>query len=148
VITLVSTTGMLTGTFAGVPNHTITSLSCSGTPQRVEVNYDAHSATATVLSAPTVATNAASAVTETSVTLNGTVNPNGREVSECKFEYGPTSSYGSSAPCSSLPGSGTNAVAVSAPIAGLTAGTTYHFRIAAVNVGGERAGSDETLKTP
>jgi hypothetical protein len=149
VITLVSTTGMLTGTFAGLPNHTITSLSyCSGTPPKVEVNYDAHSVTAMVLSAPTVATNAAFAVTATSATLNGTVNPNGREVSECKFEYGPTSSYGSSAPCSSHPGSGTNAVAVSAPIAGLTSGTTYHFRIAAVNVGGESAGSDETLKTP
>ena len=52
-------------------------------------------------------------VTQTSATLNAKVNPNGVEVTECKFEYGTTTAYGSSAPCSPLPGSGTNAVAVS-----------------------------------
>jgi hypothetical protein len=149
VITLVETTGALTGTFAGIPNQTIIPLSsCSGKQPKLEVSYDAHSAKATLVPPPTVATDVASAVTESSATLNGTANPNGREVSECRFEYGPTSSYGLSAPCSSLPGSGTNAVGVSAPIAGLTAGTVYHFRIAAVNVGGESAGSDQTLETP
>ncbi len=43
---------------------------------------------------PTVVTGAASSVAQTSATLNATVNPNGGAVSECKFEYGTTASYG------------------------------------------------------
>jgi hypothetical protein len=38
-------------------------------------------------------------------------------------------------------------VAVSAPLAGLLAGTEYHFRISAANIGGVSRGSDETFKT-
>jgi phosphodiesterase/alkaline phosphatase D-like protein len=96
---------------------------------------------------PTVVTKAASSITALSAVLNATVNPNGREVSECKFEYGPTTSYGSSVPCSSLPGSGTSPVAVSAEITGLVAVTAVHFRISATNPGGTSKGSDETLIT-
>ena len=97
--------------------------------------------------APAVETKAATVVAQTTATLNATVNPNGAEVSECKFEYGTTISYGSVASCSALPGSGTSAVAVSAPLTGLAANTTYHFRISAVNVGGPSKGADETFKT-
>jgi plastocyanin/phosphodiesterase/alkaline phosphatase D-like protein len=96
---------------------------------------------------PTVKTEPATAVTKTSTTLNATVNPNGGEVSQCKFEYGTTEAYGSSAPCSSLPGSGTSPVAVSASISGLAPLTTYHFKISATNAGGITTGLDETLKT-
>ena len=90
---------------------------------------------------PTVITKTASSVTPSTATLNATVNPNGGEVSKCEFEYatsayyeGHAKAYEKSAPCSSLPGSGTSAVAVSAPVTGLAANTTYHFRI----VGDER----------
>jgi hypothetical protein len=100
-----------------------------------------------VVGAPTVVTGAASAITQTSATLNATVNPNGGTVSECKFEYGTTTGYGQSASCASLPGSGTSPVAVSAPVTGLTANTTYHFRVSATNAGGTSTGSDETFKT-
>ena len=54
----------------------------------------------TLPNAPTVVTKAASSIAQTTATLNATVNPNGGEVSECKFEYGTTISYGSTAPCS------------------------------------------------
>ncbi|HSZ70739.1 MAG TPA: hypothetical protein VK756_10295 [Solirubrobacteraceae bacterium] len=101
----------------------------------------------TLPNAPTVTTGAASAVAQTTTTLNATVNPNGAEVSSCEFEYGTTSSYGSSAPCSSLPGSGTEAVGVAAALKGLAANTTYHFRIVATNAGGTSEGSDRTFKT-
>ena len=94
---------------------------------------------------PTVVTGAAYVISQTSVTLGATVNPNGGEVSECKFEYGTTEAYGSGAPCSSLPGSGESPVAVSASPTSLAANTTYHFRIVATNPGGTSYGSDETF---
>ncbi len=96
---------------------------------------------------PTVATEAASAVTQTSASLKATVNPNSVEVSECHFVYGTTTSYGSSVPCGSLPGSDKNPVEVSAPVTGLSPNTTYHFRIVATNTEGTREGSDQTLTT-
>ena len=96
---------------------------------------------------PIVTTIAASSITQTSATLGASVNPNGGEVTVCMLEYGTTTSYGSSMPCSPSPESGSSAVAVSAPIAGLTAGTTYHFRIVATNAGGTEHGSDQTFPT-
>jgi hypothetical protein len=97
---------------------------------------------------PAVVTGAASSITATTATLNATVNPNGSEVSACKLEYGTTTSYGSSAPCTPSPGSGENPVAVSASVTGLTSGTTYHFRVSATNAGGTSQGSDGTFQTP
>ena len=47
----------------------------------------------TLLATPTVVTKPASSVTQTAATLNATVNPNNAEVSECKLEYGTTTSY-------------------------------------------------------
>ena len=55
---------------------------------------------------PTVLTGAAAEITQTGATLNGSVNPNGSEVTECEFEYGTGTGYGSSAPCTTAPGSG------------------------------------------
>ena len=76
------------------------------------------------------------------------MNPNGAEVSKCSFEYGTAVSYESSAPCSPSPGSESSPVAVSAPVTGLAANTTYHFRMTATNVGGTSEGSDQTFTTP
>jgi phosphodiesterase/alkaline phosphatase D-like protein len=96
---------------------------------------------------PTAVTKAASVIAQTTTTVNATVNPNGGEVTSCSFEYGTTEAYGKSAPCSSLPGSGGSPVAVSASLKGLSANTTYHFRILATNAGGTGEGADETFKT-
>jgi hypothetical protein len=105
------------------------------------------SETFTTLVAPTVVTGAATAVTKTGATLNATVNPHGSLVSSCKFEYGTTQAYGSTATCSPAPGSGTSPVAVSAAVSGLTAFTTYHYRIVATNGGGTADGADESFRT-
>jgi hypothetical protein len=101
-----------------------------------------------VTSPPSVVTGVASSITPNSLTLNATVNPNGTEVSDCHFEYGTTTLYGSSAPCTTLPGSGNSAVAVAAPVGSLASNTTYHFRIVATNPGGTSYGVDETFVTP
>ena len=101
----------------------------------------------TLTIAPTVAGEPASAVTQTTATLNATVNPNGGEVSDCKLEYGTSSSYGSSAPCTPQPGSGTTPVPVSAAITTLTPNTTYHFRVTATNATGTTTGTDQDLET-
>ena len=100
------------------------------------------------VAAPSVETKAASAVGQTTATLNASVNPRGGPLSACKFEYGTSTAYGSSAPCSALPGSGSSPVAVSASIAaGLVASTEYHFRIVATNTAGTSKGADVTFKT-
>lgn len=97
---------------------------------------------------PTAIIEEASSLTASSAVLNATVNSNGAAVSACTFAYGPTSSYGHSAPCATPPGSGTSPVAVSATISGLAAKSTYHFRIIATNPYGSGTGKDKTLKTP
>jgi phosphodiesterase/alkaline phosphatase D-like protein len=100
------------------------------------------------VAAPSVETKAASAVGQTTATLNASVNPRGAPLSTCKFEYGTSTKYGSSASCKTLPGSGSSPVAVSASIAaGLTANTEYHFRFTATNAAGTSKGADVTFKT-
>jgi hypothetical protein len=94
-----------------------------------------------------VETGAASSIAQTSATLNGTVNPNGEAVSDCRFEYGTTAAYGSSVPCTPLPGSGSGAIEVSAAIGGLATGTTYDYRIVAGNSVGASYGAGATLTT-
>ena len=94
-----------------------------------------------------VTTTSATSVTQTTATLNATVNPSGTEVTQCKFEYGTTESYGSSIACSTSPGSGSGAVPVSASVDGLSESTTYHYRIVATNLGGTSYGADQTLMT-
>lgn len=92
---------------------------------------------------PTVVTLDATAVTSSTATLNGTINPNGLS-STYHFEWGTSTSYGTSTPTLSA-GSGTSNVSVNAPLTGLTAGTTYHFKLVGVNSDGTTNGSDKTF---
>jgi hypothetical protein len=92
---------------------------------------------------PGVVTLPATAVTGTSATLNGTVNPNGLATTY-HFEYGTTIGYGNSTSTISA-GSGTSDIAVNANISGLIAGTPYHFRLVAVNSDGTTNGNDLTF---
>jgi hypothetical protein len=99
------------------------------------------------LGLPVVVTGAASSVTDVAATLNATVHPEGGEVTGCEFQYGRTSAYGSSVPCSSPPGSGESAVEVSASVSSLSAHSTYHFRIVATSAAGTVYGEDATFTT-
>jgi phosphodiesterase/alkaline phosphatase D-like protein len=120
----------------------ISATSLSGTSKGTEATFKT-----TVAFAPTVETGSASEVGQHTAVLNATVNPNGGEVTSCKFEYGTTTSYGSSVPCSKLPGLGTSTVAVSAALKALSPNTTYHFRISATSLSGTSKGTGATFKT-
>jgi phosphodiesterase/alkaline phosphatase D-like protein len=93
-------------------------------------------------------TDPASGVAITSATLNGTVDPRGETITDCHFEYGTTTAYGSSAPCASTP-SGSGASPVSAAVGGLSAATGYHYRlvIAPAGSGGSIGGADAGFTT-
>jgi len=91
-----------------------------------------------------VTTNAATNVASFSAALNGTVNPHGLSTT-VRFQYGRTTSYGSTTANQTKIGNATQNVA--ANINGLTANTTYHFRIVATNSNGTRYGVDRTFTT-
>jgi len=96
---------------------------------------------------PDVINGTVTSLGQASATLNATVNPNGAAISDCHFDYGTSMSYESSQPCSSLPGSGMGPVQVSAAVTGLSANTSYHFRIVATNIGGTSYATDQTFTT-
>ena len=93
---------------------------------------------------PVAITNPATLIASFSAKLNGSVNPHGLTTS-VYFQYGTTNSYGlTTAPQSHTGNTSQN---VSANISGLTASTTYHFRIVTTNSAGTRYGSDTTFTT-
>jgi hypothetical protein len=74
----------------------------------------------------------------------GSVDPHGLTTT-VYFQYGTTTSYGRTTANQSK--TGNTYQNVSANISGLTASTTYHFRIKATNSAGTRYGSDRTFTT-
>jgi len=95
--------------------------------------------------APGATTGDASGVTDTQASLAGTVNPQG-ELTSYAFQYGTTTAYGQQSALTSA-GSGTADVPVRADLSGLTAGTTYHYRVIATNDTGTTVGADKTFRT-
>ncbi len=94
---------------------------------------------------PVVTSAAATSLTNTTATLNGTVNPNGLDA-QYAFQYGPTILYGLETAVTDA-GSGTSDVNVTADLTALQPGTTYHYRIIAISSGGTTAGTDLTFTT-
>jgi phosphodiesterase/alkaline phosphatase D-like protein len=95
--------------------------------------------------APIVGGGSATGVTQSGALLSGNVQP-GFSPTAYHFEYGPTSDYGHSTPAGGL--GADNAVhQVTAALAGLAAGTTYHYRLVATNAIGTTGGADHTFAT-
>ena len=94
---------------------------------------------------PSVITGSATAITGSSATLTGTVNPNG-QATTYYFDYGKTTTYGSRTPETSA-GSGSAAVSVTATLASLSRRTVYHYRLVATNASGTAVGAVATFKT-
>jgi hypothetical protein len=91
-----------------------------------------------------VTTTPATKVASFSATLNGTVNPDGLTTT-VHFQYGTTTNYGSVTANQSYSGNTTQNV--SATISGLSASTTYHFRVVATTSTATTYGSDKTFTT-
>jgi hypothetical protein len=100
--------------------------------------------TLTATGPPVVITNAATNVTTSAATLNGSLDPHGLTTTVF-FQYGTTTSYGSATSMQSQ--TGNTYRNITANINGLTPHTTYHFRMVATNAGGTRMGSDRTFTT-
>jgi len=90
---------------------------------------------------------AATAITASSATLAGTVNPEGT-LTGYQFEYGTTNAYGTKVPViAPSAGSGIVPVPVNAGITGLAPGTTYHYQLVAWNEFGEVDSEDGMFTT-
>ncbi|HEY5197092.1 MAG TPA: beta-propeller fold lactonase family protein [Solirubrobacteraceae bacterium] len=100
-----------------------------------------------VSGAPGVSTGTASNVTGTAADLAGTVTPNGSTTAYV-FEYGTSLSFGAitspaiAAPADFAPHAETGTVS------GLSAGTTYYYRLVATNADGTTFGSVASFTTP
>jgi hypothetical protein len=94
---------------------------------------------------PTAVTEGASEIVLTSATVFGTIDPEGLETSY-EVDFGVDSTYGTS--IYGEVGAGTEGVAISAALQNLAPGTTYHYRVVAINSDGRVYGSDQTFATP
>ena len=96
--------------------------------------------------APTFDTLAPTLVTRTSAILNANIIAAGT-VNTADFYYGLTSSYGSVAPVTPDPVSGSRLQVVSAAVGSLQAGTTYHFQVVVTSDGIPQSTADATFST-
>jgi hypothetical protein len=87
--------------------------------------------TPALAAAPTAVTQAPTSITDDGATLNGTVNPGG-EVTAYTFEYGPNLSFGNITTVE-FTAAGGSPLPVTAPLTGLSANTTYFYRLVATN---------------
>lgn len=97
-------------------------------------------------SAPSVSTGGYDSLTSSSVTLTGSVNPQGCQTYYA-FEYG-RSSEGYPDEIISSAGSGTSPVTVSTSSAIVQPSTSYHYRLSAWSEGGEVTGGSGSFTTP
>ena len=91
---------------------------------------------------PEAQTASANPIEGDSALIHGTVVPNDTSV-DYHFEYGATTAYGSATPVKSAQFD----KAVYETIAGLTPGTTYHYRLVATNASGTSYGVDQSFQT-
>ncbi|WCB96763.1 hypothetical protein DSM104299_05531 [Baekduia alba] len=101
-------------------------------------------AAAMAATAPVVTTGGTSNLAQQTVTLAGTVDPNGADT-KVLFQYGTTNRYGSGTAEQTVSGDGRRSITVD--VSGLAPATTYHYRFIATNAKGLDNGADRTFKT-
>jgi len=134
---------------AGPPAQSLASISCLPGGFCMALDTSGQSVAARV-PAPGATTLKPASVTSVSATLEGAVDPHDAVLGACSFEYGPSGTsglYNQAAPCSVLPAAGGGVQEVSAALSGLSANTTYHYRVVALSPAGASAGADEVFTT-
>jgi uncharacterized protein (TIGR02145 family) len=132
-----SITGLTAGTAYHVRAYATNSV---GTAYGEDISFSASG------KVPESVTQPATNISSTGARLNGTVNANDLSTT-VTFEYGATTSYGSTITAAQSPVTGNTTVSVSTDISGLTPVTTYHFRIRTENSLGIVYGNDLTFKS-
>jgi NHL repeat/WD40-like Beta Propeller Repeat len=95
---------------------------------------------------PDVTTGLAEVHSTTSAGLHGEVGPATEPLTECFFEYGPTTAYGQTAECepdAAALGEGPSFEPVTADIENLIPGAVYHYRLVAANANGTNSESED-----
>ena len=82
-----------------------------------------------------------------SVRITAYLDPNNSEVTDCYFLYGPTTAYGSSAPCEGPPATGGQPVQVSARVGGLPPQLHGHYKLLAATTVGPTESEDAPFVT-
>ncbi|MDA8385398.1 MAG: Ig-like domain-containing protein [Actinomycetota bacterium] len=153
--TLIQATSV-TGTFSNAPQGTYLPMltnsgGCSPTSGLyAEISYSSTTVTAKIVlnPTPTPTTGTATSVTYTSAQLNGQVDfapPSDTFF----FQYGTTTSYGTTTFPQSVPSSSNNpSASVSAGAYSLTPGTTYHYQLVVSDGTNKYYGADQTFTTP
>jgi hypothetical protein len=95
---------------------------------------------------PTATAEPARGVAATQALLRAAVAPHGLTVTRCEFEYGRTTSYGSTIGCSLA--TTRSGIAVTALASALAPATEYHFRLVTGTAVGGGVSKDEQFKTP
>jgi len=122
-------------------------IAVNGTSGNVYVEDSARIAVFVPRIVPDVVTGDATGVGHTSATLTGQVTPDpagGGDVSNCHFELGTDTSYGTEVPCEQATPYSTS-TAVTADLSGLSMETTYHYRLVAANSIDSNPGADKTF---
>jgi hypothetical protein len=134
-----------TGWGAGCDSHSgAESTEChvliGSTPRSVEAKF--------ALNLPTISLWVNTPESPDKATLRAFLIPRATTLTECKFEYGPTTAYGQSAPCLKENGnpigtfSESKQVTIIAHLGGLQQGATYHYRLLAANATGPETTPD------
>jgi hypothetical protein len=98
------------------------------------------------IATPEAKTGAASSLTAGAAVLNGSASNPDLSSATARFEFGPTTAYGSNGPLQAISGAAVGAP-VALSISGLTPNTLYHFRLVVANAAGTAFGADQTFRT-
>ena len=149
LITAGTSPSAVTATIAGLTanasyHYRAVATNSAGTVNGADISFTAVSG-GTGGEEPVATIAAATSITDTGATLNGSIDRKGESVISY-FEYGTTTAYGQRTPDRiSFPG--TSAYPVSEAITGLTTKTTYHYRLVVSSANGSDTSDDRTFST-
>jgi hypothetical protein len=113
----------------------------AGTSHSLDVVF-----TTAPIAPPSIGTAAVNAITSTGANVSTTVNP-AQNMTSVEVKFGLTTAYGQTSATQDL-SAGAGSTAMQIPLAGLSANTTYHARVSAMNADGTTESQDLTFTTP